>query len=62
MIEDDRELEEDDGLGFVTLENDLQIYDKLLAKLYPHQIAGVQWLYDLNKFGKRGGILADDMG
>ena len=61
-MEESQAAEEDDGTNFIALENDLQIYDRLLAKLYPHQIAGVQWLYDLYKFGSRGGILADDMG
>jgi SNF2 family DNA or RNA helicase len=30
------------------------------GRLYPHQVAGVTWLWSLHRLG-RGGILADDM-
>jgi SNF2 family DNA or RNA helicase len=38
-----------------------EIPEKVRKLLYPHQAAGVQWLWSLHRLG-RGGILADDMG
>ena len=34
---------------------------KVASKLYPHQVDGVKWLWNLHLL-KRGGILGDDMG
>jgi len=38
------------------------ISSELSSKLYPHQIIGINWMYNLYKNGLKGGILADDMG
>ncbi|XP_077976122.1 DNA excision repair protein ERCC-6-like isoform X2 [Styela clava] len=61
-IEDVLKEMEDDNEEFIELKNNLIIYRDLAERLYPHQIEGVQWMFDLMKFKKKGGILADDMG
>lgn len=35
---------------------------KVIARLLPHQILGVQWLAELHASGAGGAILSDDMG
>uniref|UniRef100_H2ZIQ9 DNA excision repair protein ERCC-6-like n=1 Tax=Ciona savignyi TaxID=51511 RepID=H2ZIQ9_CIOSA len=54
--------DDDENFGFVELDNGIVIYKKLIERLYPHQIEGVKWLYNLYDHKMKGGILADDMG
>uniref|UniRef100_A0A383VXK8 Uncharacterized protein n=1 Tax=Tetradesmus obliquus TaxID=3088 RepID=A0A383VXK8_TETOB len=47
--------------GSLVLEGGFCLEAKVAAKLYPHQVHGVKWLWSLHRM-RKGGILADDMG
>ncbi len=38
------------------------IPEQLRQRLFPHQVTGVQWLFNLHSHPCKGGILGDDMG
>ncbi|KAI8470944.1 MAG: P-loop containing nucleoside triphosphate hydrolase protein [Monoraphidium minutum] len=45
----------------LVIEGGFRLPGRVAAKLYPHQLSGVAWLWSLHA-ARRGGILADDMG
>jgi len=60
--EDSKEGSRDDS-GFQDLQNGLKIDQNLYNRLYPHQVEGVQFMWNnIHCRGVNGGMLSDDMG